>query len=344
MQIQDKSAVIFGNPIDKKTVKQGEKSKKKFLKKYGDDTNKEYHLTTASIPSLESYGSSKLGDSLDHSSTSTSSSDSSSSSYSDYSYNPSSGGYNENEENSSNNKDEWVDPTRKNQTYSKYHQNEYELKISQQYHDGEITYQEYMQRLFDYDYNNFDKQTVDIWLKDFMNDIECGGTTEGDTYSTYIDIWNKYHDNKIDVSTSSSSTTSSTTDTSGSYASNNKGLSDYEKAKASYNLRSTDTYKTASTKTNKNTYTSDTSPLSTTPTASSLLDGSSKYASDKDNSSTSKSNNSFSNFSPVGSNSNRYTGLDSYSGSTSIKAKADMSVDDMIKKSKSNYNKNSSNN
>ena len=53
MQIQDKSAVIFGNPIDKKTVKQGEKSKKKFLKKYGDDTNKEYHLTTASIPSLE---------------------------------------------------------------------------------------------------------------------------------------------------------------------------------------------------------------------------------------------------------------------------------------------------
>ena len=53
MQIQDKSAVIFGNPIDKKTVKQGEKSKKKFLKKYGDDTNKEYHLTTASIPSLD---------------------------------------------------------------------------------------------------------------------------------------------------------------------------------------------------------------------------------------------------------------------------------------------------
>ena len=54
MQIIDKSSVIFGNPIDKKTIKKGIKSKKKFIKKYGDDTNKEYHLSTEVIPSLAS--------------------------------------------------------------------------------------------------------------------------------------------------------------------------------------------------------------------------------------------------------------------------------------------------
>ena len=53
MEIKDKSSVIFGNQIDKKTIKQGLKSKKKFMKKYGDDTNKEYCLSTEVIPSLE---------------------------------------------------------------------------------------------------------------------------------------------------------------------------------------------------------------------------------------------------------------------------------------------------
>ena len=53
MVIKDKSSVIFGNPIDKKTIKKGLKSKAKFVKKYGDDSNKEYHLATEVIPSLE---------------------------------------------------------------------------------------------------------------------------------------------------------------------------------------------------------------------------------------------------------------------------------------------------
>ena len=53
MQITDKSSVIFGNQIDNKTIKQGIKSKNKFIKKYGDDSNKEYHLTTEGIPSLD---------------------------------------------------------------------------------------------------------------------------------------------------------------------------------------------------------------------------------------------------------------------------------------------------
>ena len=53
MVIKDKSSVIFGNQINKKTIKKGLKSKAKFIKKYGDDTKKEYHLTTETIPSLE---------------------------------------------------------------------------------------------------------------------------------------------------------------------------------------------------------------------------------------------------------------------------------------------------
>ena len=60
MEIKDKSSVIFGNPIDKKTIKKGIKSKNKFLKKYGDDTNKEYHLATEVIPSLEFIGTKNL--------------------------------------------------------------------------------------------------------------------------------------------------------------------------------------------------------------------------------------------------------------------------------------------
>ena len=53
MQIKDKSSVIFGNIINKKTINKANKSKKKFMKKFGDDSNKEYHLTIQPIPSLE---------------------------------------------------------------------------------------------------------------------------------------------------------------------------------------------------------------------------------------------------------------------------------------------------
>ena len=53
MEIKDKSSVIFGNQIDKKTIKQGNKSKKKYIKKFGDDSNKEYHLGTEKIDTLD---------------------------------------------------------------------------------------------------------------------------------------------------------------------------------------------------------------------------------------------------------------------------------------------------
>ena len=60
MEIKDKSSVIFGNQIDKKTIKKASKSKAKFIKKYGDDTQKEYHLGLEPIPSLDFIGCQNL--------------------------------------------------------------------------------------------------------------------------------------------------------------------------------------------------------------------------------------------------------------------------------------------
>lgn len=52
----DKSSVIFGNPIDKKTIKKANKTKAKYVKKFGDDSKKEYHLAPKEIPSLKEMG------------------------------------------------------------------------------------------------------------------------------------------------------------------------------------------------------------------------------------------------------------------------------------------------
>lgn len=60
MEVKDKSSVIFGNQIDKKTINKANKSKKKFVKKYGDDTQKEYHLGLEPIPSLDFIGCQNL--------------------------------------------------------------------------------------------------------------------------------------------------------------------------------------------------------------------------------------------------------------------------------------------
>ena len=49
----EKSKVIFGNKIDAKTYKKSCKKKNKFLKKYGDDTNKVYHLKASPIKELD---------------------------------------------------------------------------------------------------------------------------------------------------------------------------------------------------------------------------------------------------------------------------------------------------
>ncbi len=49
----DKTSVIFGNPIDRKTVKNAEKKKAGFIKKFGDDTKKEYHLGLQPIDEIK---------------------------------------------------------------------------------------------------------------------------------------------------------------------------------------------------------------------------------------------------------------------------------------------------
>ena len=56
----DKTSVIFGNRIDNKTIRQANKSKKKFVKKYGDDSNKEYKLGLEPIPTLDFMGCQNL--------------------------------------------------------------------------------------------------------------------------------------------------------------------------------------------------------------------------------------------------------------------------------------------
>ena len=49
----DRSSVIYGNPMPKKVVKKAEKSKAKYIKKYGDDSKKEYRLAFQDIPTLD---------------------------------------------------------------------------------------------------------------------------------------------------------------------------------------------------------------------------------------------------------------------------------------------------
>ncbi|MBR3137009.1 MAG: hypothetical protein IKG32_08370 [Clostridia bacterium] len=52
----DKSSVIFGNPMDPKVVQKAEKAKAKFLKKFGDDTEKVYHLGLKPIDQIPELG------------------------------------------------------------------------------------------------------------------------------------------------------------------------------------------------------------------------------------------------------------------------------------------------
>lgn len=52
----DRTSVIFGNPIDAKTIKKAEKSKANFIKKFGDDTNKTYHLGLKEISQIPELG------------------------------------------------------------------------------------------------------------------------------------------------------------------------------------------------------------------------------------------------------------------------------------------------
>ncbi|MBR6918487.1 MAG: hypothetical protein IKN38_09920 [Clostridia bacterium] len=54
--MKDRTSVIFGNEIDSKTVKAAEKSKAKYIKKYGDDSAADYKISFAPIDALSHMG------------------------------------------------------------------------------------------------------------------------------------------------------------------------------------------------------------------------------------------------------------------------------------------------
>ena len=54
--MKDRTSVIFGNVIDGKTVRSAEKSKAKYIKKYGDDSQKDYKLAFKDIDTLSHLG------------------------------------------------------------------------------------------------------------------------------------------------------------------------------------------------------------------------------------------------------------------------------------------------
>ena len=58
--MKDRTSSIFGNPIDGKTIRQAEESKKKYLRKYGDDSEKHYAFSYTPIPTLSHIGAQKL--------------------------------------------------------------------------------------------------------------------------------------------------------------------------------------------------------------------------------------------------------------------------------------------
>ena len=49
----DNSSVIYGNKMPAKVVKKAEKSKAKYIKKYGDDSKADYKINFKPIPTLD---------------------------------------------------------------------------------------------------------------------------------------------------------------------------------------------------------------------------------------------------------------------------------------------------
>ncbi len=56
----DRTSKIFNNVIDAKTVKKAEKSKAKYLKKYGDDSERDYRIAFKDIPALDFIGAKNI--------------------------------------------------------------------------------------------------------------------------------------------------------------------------------------------------------------------------------------------------------------------------------------------
>lgn len=56
----DKTKIIFGNEIDKRTVKKADKSKNKYIKKFGDDANNDYKIGFQPIDTLDFIGAQNI--------------------------------------------------------------------------------------------------------------------------------------------------------------------------------------------------------------------------------------------------------------------------------------------
>ena len=56
----DKTSVIFNNPMPKKVIKGAEKSKRKYIKKYGDDSRTDYKISFKDIPTLDFINTSNI--------------------------------------------------------------------------------------------------------------------------------------------------------------------------------------------------------------------------------------------------------------------------------------------
>ncbi|MBR6051297.1 MAG: hypothetical protein IKP68_08875, partial [Clostridia bacterium] len=54
--MKDRTGVIFGNVIDAKTVRAAEKSKAKYIKKFGDDSGADYKIAFKPIDTLSKMG------------------------------------------------------------------------------------------------------------------------------------------------------------------------------------------------------------------------------------------------------------------------------------------------
>ena len=59
-QMKDRTSVIFNNPMPKKVVKGAEKSKANYIKKFGDDSNKDYKLNFSDIKTLDFIGAKNI--------------------------------------------------------------------------------------------------------------------------------------------------------------------------------------------------------------------------------------------------------------------------------------------
>ena len=58
--MSDKTSMIFNNPMPAKVIKGAEKSKAKYIKKYGDDSQADYKISFKDIPTLDFIGASNI--------------------------------------------------------------------------------------------------------------------------------------------------------------------------------------------------------------------------------------------------------------------------------------------